>query len=129
MYPEANYNLLKFAFTRHPFRFAFIHAFVLFLWVGLPIMGQFHWIAAAVGVCIELIYWIGSYQHRDRLRKMNERGANNPNSHHVELWDAAPYNCIHGVKPHKVTHECAWPIMHDGIPMPTENERRIRVEI
>lgn len=33
--------------------------------------------------------------------------------HHVMLWDAATYTCIHGVKPHKVTLECAWPIGHD----------------
>jgi hypothetical protein len=47
--------------------------------------------------------------------------------HHVMLWDAAPYTCIHGVKPHKVTKQCAWPIAHDSeIPEPTDDQRWFR---
>lgn len=52
--------------------------------------------------------------------------------HHVMLFDAAKYTCIHDVKPHKVTHECAYPIGHDTtywtMP-PTAEERKIRIPL
>lgn len=40
--------------------------------------------------------------------------------HHRDLWDAAPWRCVHGVAPHKVTHLCAWPTGHDLNRWPTE---------
>ena len=87
------------------------------------------WIVAGIGAIMAVGFWLGTRSNYRTDKAREEAGPSNPNNHHVELWDAAPYNCIHGVKPDKHTHECAWPIMHDGIPMPTLKERKIRVQI
>lgn len=78
MYPEADYSLYKFARTRHGFWFWFIHGMVLVFVGVLPFTDQFHWGLIPMSLAIELIYWIGNYRHRDRLRKMNEKGPGSP---------------------------------------------------
>ena len=87
------------------------------------------WLVLAFGPGLLIGFYLGTRSNYRTDKAREEAGPSNPNNHHVELWDAAPYNCIHGVKPDKHTHECAWPIMHDGIPMPTLNERKIQVKI
>lgn len=82
-------------------------------------------------VCVAVVggWWIGVYDdwqsEVERIAAINA----NPSDHHPMLWDASPYVCIHGVKPHKETLQCAWPIAHSGIEPPTAEERKIRVEI
>lgn len=88
---------------------------------------QLMWIVIAIPVLGSVGFWVFTYGNYRTDKAREEAGPSNPNNHHVELWDAAPYNCIHGVKPDKHTHECAWPIMHEGIPMPTLRERRVRI--
>ena len=87
------------------------------------------WLVLAFGPGLLIGFYLGTRSNYRTDKAREEAGPSNPNNHHVELWDAAPYNCIHGVKPDKHTHECAWPIMHDGIPMPTLKERKIQVKI
>lgn len=131
-HPEAEYPLLRFAFTRHPFIFLFIHGLTIGANAILPFTDQWHWMVPVMGIAVELIYWIGSWQHRKRLRKLNAIGPSNPNNHHVELWDGADYVCMHGIKPSKRTHKCAWPIAHDLKRFPDEpsaDERAIQYEM
>ena len=87
------------------------------------------WLVLAFGPGLLIGFYLGTRSNYRTDKAREEAGPSNPNNHHVELWDAAPYNCIHGVKPDKHTHECAWPIMHEGIPMPTLKERKIQVKI
>ena len=87
------------------------------------------WLVLAFGPGLLIGFYLGTRSNYRTDKAREEAGPSNPNNHHVELWDAAPYNCIHGVKPDKHTHECAWPIMHDGIPMPTLKERKIQVKL
>lgn len=78
MYPEADYSLYKFARTRHGFWFWFIHGMV-FVFVGvLPFTDQFHWAVLPIMALVEVGYWIGTNVHRNRLRKMNEKGPGSP---------------------------------------------------
>ena len=52
--------------------------------------------------------------------------------HHPDLFDGADWTCKHGVKPHKRTMLCAWPIGHDKEVWPvepTERERRERIDL
>ena len=87
------------------------------------------WLVLAFGPGLLIGFYLGTRSNYRTDKAREEAGPSNPNNHHVELWDAAPYNCIHGVKPDKHTHECAWPIMHEGIPMPTLKERKIQVKL
>ena len=61
------------------------------------------------------------------IRRSKPIDHTHPNGHHVMLFDASPWVCMHGVKPHKITKVCAWPIGHaEGTPEPTDEQRRIR---
>lgn len=83
-----------------------------------------HWAGYAFACAVILAVWIGGYINWRALLKIDHT---HPNGHHAMLWDAATYTCIHGVKPHKITKVCAWPIGHaEGTPEPTEEQRRIR---
>lgn len=132
MYKEASYSLFKFAFTRHPILFCVIHGLVILFTVVLPFTDQFHWAVVPIMALVEVGYWIGTWKHRDHLRKINEKGPNNALNHHVELWDGADYVCMHGIKPSKRTRKCAWPIAHDLTKFPDEpsaDERAIQYEL
>lgn len=74
-------------------------------------------------------WWIAVwFNWRDRCAQI-DRINSNPSRHHPDLWDAAKYTCIHGVKPHKRTLKCAWPIGHAvGTPRPTDEQRNIRID-
>lgn len=97
----------------------FIHAFA----VCLLIWGD-HWLAYVFAVVLPVVLWIASWIDWQRFLKIDHK---HPNGHHVMLFDASPWVCMHGVKPHKITKVCAWPIGHaEGTPEPTEEQRRIR---
>lgn len=133
MYPEANYSLYKFARTRHGFWFWFIHLLAIGGHPYTLLVGDWHWSWIVVTVVVEFVYWrVIVWTHRNRLRKMNEKGPNNPLNHHKELWDGADYVCMHGLKPSKRTHKCAWPIAHDLNKFPDEpsaDERAIQCDL
>ena len=98
---------------------AFIHAASIY---GMIVGG--HWIAYVLCGSTLVVIWIASYIDWRALTKIDH---GHPNGHHVMLFDASPWVCMHGVKPHKITKVCAWPIGHaEGTPEPTEEQRRIR---
>lgn len=73
-----------------------------------------------------IVYFIRKYIIDKRIEKLQQQ--RNRDGHYVDLWDEAPYRCIHNVPPDKHTKECAWPIAHCyEIPKPTDNERKIRI--
>ena len=128
-HPQANYSLWKFIRTNEVgWKVLFAAVLILYFVVVRGIRGDGLWYIDVFLGLLTVAAVIRDVRIRKRLRKLNARDTN-PLNHHVDLWDAAPYNCIHGVKPDKHTHECAWPIMHDGIPMPTLKERKIQVKI
>lgn len=77
------------------------------------------WGAAAVGVLlvISIIGYRLGWGGGKRTAPVTNTG------HHRDLWDAAPYVCIHGYPPHKVKrdgrHVCAYPTGHDLQKFPT----------
>lgn len=89
MYKEADYSLFRFAVTRHPILFCIIHGLVVVFTVVLPFTDQFHWALIPMSVIVEVGYWIGTNEHRNRLRKMNEKGPNNKHRSDV-LEEADP---------------------------------------
>ena len=98
---------------------------------GLVTIDDPIWAVMFLFVCLGVVvgWWIALYgdwqREVERIAAINA----NPSDHHPMLWDASPYVCIHGVKPHKETLQCAWPIAHAEINEPTADERKIRVEI
>ena len=129
-HPQANYSLWKFIRTNEVgWKVLFAAVLILYFVVVRGIRGDGLWYIDVFLGLLTVAAVIRDVRIRAKLQRLNATGPDNPNNHHVELWDAAPYNCIHGVKPDKHTHECAWPIMHDGIPMPTLKERKIQVKI
>lgn len=83
-----------------------------------------HWAGYVLCAAVILVLWIGGWINYRALKRIDN---GHPNGHDVMLFDASPWVCMHGVKPHKITKLCAWPIGHDaGTPEPTEEQRRIR---
>lgn len=95
------------------------------LWVGLWFGG--HWILKVLAVVFTAAMWIASVINWRALLKIDP---SRKDGHTVELWDAAPYTCMHGVKPDHITKECAYPFAHDTEfwQKPTPEERKIRIQ-
>lgn len=90
MYPEADYSLYKFARTRHGFWFWFIHLLAIGGHPYTLLVGDWHWSWILVTVVVEFVYWrVIVWSHRNRLRKMNEKGPNNKHRDDV-LEEADP---------------------------------------
>ena len=121
IHPEAEYSLLRFAFTRHPFIFLFIHGLTIGANAVLPFTDQWHWMVPVMGIAVECIYWIGSWQHRKRLRKLN---ATPGNFHYPEVCEGCDPVCFNDGKPidllpwwyaavHDITREAARKQLND----------------
>jgi hypothetical protein len=82
-YPDAEYSLFRFAFTRNRILFVFINAFCVGLNIYLPITDQWHWIVGVVTLATMLVYWIGNYRHRSKLKAMNAKPSGSP--HYPEI--------------------------------------------
>lgn len=88
-----------------------------------------HWAAFVFPSFVILVLWIGGYFNWKALLKIDR---SRKDGHHVELFDAAKYTCVHGVKPDKRTMECAYPVGHDTEywrTPPTKDERKIQLPI
>jgi hypothetical protein len=92
------------------------------------------WHIATFGIPIigTVAFWIYTWKNWKTDKAREEAGPANPLGHHDQLWDGADYVCMHGVKPHKRTGKCAWPIAHDLSKFPNEptaQERAIQYDL
>lgn len=101
-------------------------------WIVFADKDPWGWAAVGVGASIYIGFYVGTRKNYMDDKALEEKGPNNPLNHHVELWDGADYVCMHGIKPSKRTHKCAWPIAHDLNKFPDEpsvDERAIQYEM
>lgn len=78
MYEEvASMPLLKFAWTRSRVAFVLIHLFSI---ITIAVSEGNLW-ALGIIAGVQVIFWVGNYKHRERLRKM----PSNPNNHQSDV--------------------------------------------
>jgi hypothetical protein len=89
--------------------------------------------ATAIGAgCVWVLFIVLVIGHRMGWGGGTRTAPVTDTGHHPMLFDGAVWTCKHGVKPHKRTMLCAWPIGHDKEVWPvepTERERRERIDL
>ncbi len=133
-------ELARFAWKQHGLRLAFINAVLVAMAVSLETLGApsvgWMWTCRALVYGVLVAYWTATALS---MRKMSRSGhwdgrdlkqelRDETSTHTTDLWDNAPYTCVHGVLPDSRTKRCAWPKHHaPGTPEPTDVERSIKV--
>jgi K+ transporter len=96
-------KLVAFAWRTTPLAMVLLTSF-LFAAIILQLRGEGHWLALVLMAAVHVVFWVGTAQHRERLRQLQQKHQTELKAFAQFMLQTAPFKALNSA-PHVSDHD------------------------